>query len=195
MPKSLSFELKRKAVHLLALLYIALYIALAHAASKEIALLVLAALLLAFLLFEFVRIKQHHFPAFLARFWRAREAKKLGGHIYMLLGVIIAFAVCAQAIAITAILMTVFGDLAAALIGIRFGRHWFSLAPGRAWEGIIAEFVVDIAIALLLLQSWPLALAMALAATLVETFCTYVDDNLMIPLAAGVVGQLLSFAL
>jgi len=41
------------------------------------------------------------------------------------------------------------GDLSAALIGKRYGKHYLKCLKDRAWEGILAEFFVDLLIGFL----------------------------------------------
>ena len=87
--------------------------------------------------------------------------------------------------------MTIFGDMAAALIGIQFGKNLIKSIPYKTWEGVIAEFLVDFAIAIIILNNIWISLGMALAATFVETFFNKIDDNLSIPISAGFVGQII----
>jgi dolichol kinase len=63
----------------------------------------------------------------------------------------------------------------------------------RAIEGCAAEFLVDIVIGALFLQSWIAIFVMAGTATLVETITDKMDDNLLIPLFSGFNGQLIVF--
>ena len=107
-------------------------------------------------------------------------------------------------IAMAVILMTTFGDMAAALIGQRFGKHWLKHLKDRAWEGILAEFFVDILIGVGVFfwgfwnnfslfynwQLWIIVFVMAVSATIVETIIYKMDDNLVIPLFAGFNGQI-----
>ena len=113
--------------------------------------------------------------------------------MFLLLGAIIVFAIFDTRIAVAAVLMTVFGDLSAAIIGQRFGKHWIS--KDKAWEGVIAEFVVNLVIGYLILSNVIVILVLALAATLVETFVRRIDDNLTIPVAAGLVGELTRYVI
>ena len=93
--------------------------------------------------------------------------------------------------------MTTFGDMAAALIGKRFGRIW--ITKKKALEGILVEFVVDVAIALIILGGGSLKLVvvliMAITATFVESVVEKLDDNLLIPLFSGFNGQLARYLL
>jgi len=87
--------------------------------------------------------------------------------------------------------MTIFGDMAAAIFGIAFGKHWIKKLPDTAWEGVIAEFVVDLLIGYLIIGNWIVIIPIAFMATFVETVFPHIDDNLAIPVFAGFVGQAL----
>jgi dolichol kinase len=90
------------------------------------------------------------------------------------------------------------------LIGKRFGKHWIKQLKKKAWEGVIAELVVDLIVGFLLLRTslwwlkgvgfgqplWPAIIVMALTATFVETIISKLDDNLLIPVFAGFNGQI-----
>ena len=91
--------------------------------------------------------------------------------------------------------MTTFGDLAASVFGKRFGKTW--VMKDRALEGIGAELVVNILIGYLVLGSgmWIITILMAITATIVETIVHKLDDNLLIPLFAGFVGEILLYLL
>jgi len=129
---------------------------------------------------------------------RDKEKDRIGGDVFFLIGAILVLAVFDLRIAMVAILMTTFGDLSAALVGQRFGKH--QLMKDRAWEGVIAEFVVDILIGVFVffifsgmafeIRTWIIILVMALTATFVETIVYKLDDNLLIPVFAGLNGQI-----
>ena len=140
---------------------------------------------------EFFRINQKKRIPFFYIFWRKREKNRLASHIYFILGAIISFAVFDLDIALAALLMTTFGDLAAAITGIFFGKHWLKYIPNTAWEGIIAEFIVDVIVCWFILGNWLIVIPMALVATFVETVFTHADDNLAIPVFSGFIGQIL----
>ena len=199
MPWDFKKELSRKAVHMLSVFFIVIYLALSGFFDKTIALLVLLAMLIIGIELEYLRIEAKYKIPFISDFWklkRKKEKNHLGGEIFFLIGAIVCFAVLDYRIAIAAILMTTFGDMTAALIGTRFGRHWIPLWKDRAWEGVLAEFAVDLVIGTALFNFflfphaiW-IALLMALTATIVETVVHKLDDNLLIPLFAGFNGQI-----
>jgi len=193
MNTKLKFEFKRKFIHVFALSYIIVYYLSSKLYGHFIGLLTLTSILIFFLILEFFRLKLKFKIPFFHIFWRDKEKNKLGGHIFFITGAIISFALFDFDIALTVMLMTIFGDMAAALVGIRFGKHWLNTIPDRAWEGIIAEFLVDFIIAFLILNNVLLSLSMAIVATFVETVFIKIDDNLSIPIFSGVVGYLIRF--
>ena len=95
-------------------------------------------------------------------------------------------------IALAAMLMTIFGDMAAALIGIFFGKKNIHSKTTKTWEGFFAELIVNILVVILLIDNFAIGLAMALTAAFVETFFDHVDDNLAVPVSAGFVGQIIT---
>jgi len=191
MNPKLKFEIKRKFIHIFSLLYIAIYLYSAKYYNHKTGLLALVAVLVFFLILEYFRVKKQKKIPIFHIFWRESEKNRLGGQVYFVTGAIIAFAFFSKEIAITALLMTVFGDMAAAIFGIAFGKHWIKGLKDRAWEGVIAQFTVDLIIAILILGNIPLSIIMALTATFVETTITKIDDNLSIPFFSGTIAQIL----
>ncbi len=186
---SLKRELQRKGVHVTSLLIVAGYYILPKAAV----LLIMTLFLILFMEIEFVRIDiKLKLPLF-HKLYRKKEEDTLSGNVFFLIGAIIAISVFSKEIAIAAILMTTFGDAAAALFGKRFGRTWIPKVKNRAVEGCMAEFAVDLLIGFVFLDSWPVILVMAGTATIVETVVEKIDDNLLIPLFAGFNAQIISY--
>lgn len=191
-------EIKRKAVHIFALTYIVIYVIFSKFYSHENGLFALVCLLIVFLIADFFRVERKKKILFFYQFWRPKEKGRFGGQVFFLSGVIIAFAVFSFKIAIAAILMTIFGDMAAALIGKKYGKHYLASLKERAWEGILGEFFVNVIVGVLVffwgawnfssLELWVIIFVMAFAATLVETVLDKLDDNLMIPVFSGFFG-------
>lgn len=201
MPWSYKLEVARKGIHILSTSFILIYLIFAYLFSHTVGLFALAFLLIVLIELEYVRIEIGKKIPLISRLWavkRAKERERLGGEVFFLIGAIICLAIFNLPIAITAILMTTFGDLAAALVGKRFGKHWIPYLKNRAWEGIIAELVVNIIIGFLIIGSflnkdisgWIIILTMALTATIVETVINKLDDNLLIPVFTGFNGQI-----
>ena len=188
----LTFEAKRKFIHVLGLGCVLFYwLSLKIFNSSQIAMLLLLSVLLLFITIEFFRINEHKKIPVIHMLWRPREENSLGGQVYMALGMILALAIFDFPIALAVILMTIFGDMAAAIFGIAFGKHWIKKLPDTAWEGVIAEFVVDLLIGYLIIGNWIVIIPIAFMATFVETVFPHIDDNLAIPVFAGFVGQAL----
>ncbi len=200
-------EIARKGVHLMSLFFIIIYIVVAAFLGHSAGLLALAFLLIILIELEYVRIELKKKVPLISLLWwvkRKKEKEKLGAEVFFLIGSIICLAVFDLRVAIAAILMTTFGDLAAALIGKRFGKHWLPYLKNRAWEGIIAELAADLIIGFIVLRTtfwwlggvgfgqplWPVIIVMAITATVVETIISKLDDNLLIPVFSGFNGQI-----
>jgi dolichol kinase len=124
---------------------------------------------------------------------RQKEKAAIGSYVYFTIGALIVVSVFSKNVAFAAILMTTFGDMSAALIGKRFGK--IRIDNGKSIEGCIAEFLVDLAIAVVLLGNPLISLIMALVATYVETTFVKIDDNLAIPIFSASVAELAFIAL
>jgi len=207
-------EILRKGIHLFSLSFLAIYIIVSDIFNREIALFALTLLLVILIELEYFRIELgdkigKRIPI-LNIIWknlrREKEKDKFWGEIFFLLGCIIVLSVFDLRIAIAAMLMTTFGDMASALIGKRFGKSWLGFLPNRAWEGIFAEFFVNMIVGMIVFswgnislifswQIWIIVLVMALTATIVETLIYKLDDNLLIPVFAGFNGQVVMMIL
>jgi phytol kinase len=192
--KSLRKEILRKLFHLMELPVLLGYTVIRHLFSERIAILVTTALFLVLLEIEYVRLEyKPKIPKMLDGF-RARERNNVTGAIFFIAATIIVFAAFDYPIAIAALLLTVFGDLSSALVGIKFGRHF--LYKEKTVEGFLAGFFTNCLIGYLLLPAYPLLfLSMALVASLVELLTGKLDDNLTVPLFAGFTGQMLTYLL
>ncbi len=198
-------ELARKFVHFLSLFVLLVYFIFGDIFNPDIALIILVFILILFLELEYLRLELSAKIPIVKNVWkkvrRDKEEGSIGSEIFFLVGSIMVLAVFNTQIAVAAILMTTFGDMAAALLGKRFGKHYLSYPEDKAWEGILAEFLVDVLIgfivfilfpgaAFLTAHLWILIFVMAVTATLVETFAGKIDDNLLIPVFSGFNGQI-----
>ncbi|MFH1608170.1 MAG: CTP--2,3-di-O-geranylgeranyl-sn-glycero-1-phosphate cytidyltransferase [archaeon] len=201
-------ELARKFVHLLSVLILFIYYFVGNYFNEKIALLVLVFILIVFIELEYLRVEVRSKVPILKGIWkyvrRKKEKDRFGGDVFFLVGAILVLAIFDFRVAMAAILMTTFGDMSAALIGSRFGKNYLVSLKDRAWEGIFAEFGVDLVIGffvffwgffndfsiLLNLNLWIVVIVMAVTATFVETIIYKLDDNLVIPIFAGFNGQI-----
>ena len=185
----LRHELARKMIHLTSILIVIIFLTF----GKNIILQLLTIELIILLVIEFFRIEHNKTIPIVHRLFRHKETHTLGGHVFFVIGAIIAISVFNQNVAAAAILMTTFGDTAAAIIGKAFGKTWIKGLKNRAVEGCMAEFVTNCIIGYILLNSWYVILAMAATATIVETLVDKMDDNLVIPVFAGACGEVILF--
>ena len=189
--ENLLFEIRRKLVHLCTVIYILIYYLLDKFYSQRGALFILLFILIIFSFIEFLKIRYNKKIPLFHRLYREDESNSFSGNIFLIMGVIISFAIFQFNIAATAILMMVFGDSASAIIG-RMGKNKIDHI-NRSWEGILSEFVIDVLVGFIFLTSIPIIMIMALSATITETLLSSIDDNLAIPIVSGFAGQ--SFSL
>jgi len=77
----------------------------------------------------------------------------------------------------------------AALIGKRYGTTL--LFRSKTVIGCLSELIIDLIVGFIVLNNVYIVLAMAFTATAVETLVDELDDNLLVPLFSGFIGQLL----
>mgnify|MGYP001229106252 CR=1 FL=1 len=188
-------EVGRKVIHITILIVLVLFFAIKNQAGQQAALLFLVTLLLIFLTLEYFRLELNFKLHFFSQFIRPKEQYKIYGVIFFLLSTIIAFAVFDTAIALAALLMTTFGDMAAAIAGKKYGTT--ILFRNKTVIGFVAELmtnlVVAVAISLFFTINIYVPIIMAFVATITETLVDELDDNLIVPLASGFIGQVLLF--
>jgi len=197
-----SAELKRKAIHLSALVIpIGLLIV-----ERTVALRVLVPLALFALVCDVASQRVEPVHRFVMRIFRPimrpSELSPLGGPLVLngATWMCIAAALCAvffaAPIAAAVLVMLMVGDGAAAIIGRRFGRHRF---PGfdKSWEGSIAFFLTAMLVALPLtlpalmnslghvpLSSLQIGVG-ALVSAVLEALPIPINDNVRVPILAG----------
>lgn len=191
--EDLLFEIKRKLVHISTIIYILIYYIFEKLFSQRAALLVLVFILIFLSFLEFLKIRYNVKIPLFNKFYRETEKNKFSGSIYLVLGMIISFAVFDFNIALAAVLMMILGDSASAIVG-RLGKHKINYLKA-SWEGIISEFLVDAAIGIIFLSNFIVILVMALCATIIEILIDPIDDNLAVPVVAGFAGQALTVIL
>jgi phytol kinase len=184
-------EFKRKIFHLLILLVIIGYVILERNYNKQVALIALVALLSFFLLAEYFRLELGWRIPLFDHIIRAKEREHYYGVVYFLSATIICLAVFDFNVALAALLMTTFGDMAAALFGKKFGK--VIVFRKKTVIGTLTELIVNIIVGFFILQNVYIIIAMAFTATFVETFVSELDDNLLMPIFAALIGQILGF--
>ncbi|WP_342305274.1 diacylglycerol/polyprenol kinase family protein [Methanolobus sp. ZRKC5] len=184
---SISFanELMRKGIHFTSILIILVYAFFGKQASQTLLIVYLVFILSV----EHLRLDRSIKLPVLHILLRQKERTGIGSHVYFTIGALIAVSVFSKNVAFAAILMTTFGDMTAALIGKRFGKIRI-FSNGKSLEGTIAEFVVNLFIAVLLLENPVVSIFMAFVATFVETTFVKIDDNLAIPIFSGAFAEM-----
>ena len=181
-------ELLRKSIHLSGLTLPIIYLFL-----EKPTMLVIIGILTGFaLIVELVKWLSPDFGAFFFRIFtpllRKHERKgAVTGATYYLVSAFLCIVFFAKTLAIVCIFFMVLGDMAAALVGKKWGRT--KLLGPKSLEGSAACFIVCAGIALVQLNPI-IAIIGALVATIVELIPVPIDDNLTVPLISGAVMHL-----
>ena len=199
-------EIVRKIIHITILIVLAAYFLIQRylvtagynsIIAKQVALLFLVALLIMFLILEYLRLELNWKMPLFSQVIRSKEQNRMYGVVYFLSATIISLAVFDYRIALAALLMTTFGDMVAALVGKKFGTTL--IHRNKTWAGFSAELVVNFIVGLFVLVNMPayvyIVIGMAFTATIVETLVDELDDNLLIPIFSGFIGQVILFSL
>jgi dolichol kinase len=141
--------------------------------------------------FEFPSINQVIFR-YLKPIVKEEEKKRILGTTYFIFAALLVVWLFKKPIAITSISFAVFGDAAATLVGVKWGR--IKLGQ-RSLEGSIAFFLICLIVGLGLLRVLMLNLNIvligALAAALIELLPLPFDDNLTVPIFSALVMSLI----
>lgn len=121
------------------------------------------------------------------------EAGDFTGAFYSLLGFCVTIALFeSRIVASIALVFIIVGDVAAALIGRKFGKVKFK---GKSLEGSLACLAGTalVAYAAFEIANFPLLVGLvgAVVATIVEAIPDFVDDNLSVPVISGLVMTLM----
>ena len=195
MGKSLKVEILRKMFHLLELPVLLTYSFVRYFWDERVAILALTALLLFLLEVEYVRLEMKpKIPGMsaISDFFRPREKNNVASTVFFTTATIIVFGAFDYPIAILALLLTVFGDLVSALVGISYGRY--KLFREKTYEGSIAGLVANLFVGWMLIPEFPLIfISIAVVASIVELLTNKLDDNITVPLFSGFFGQMLVY--
>ncbi|MFH1747653.1 MAG: diacylglycerol/polyprenol kinase family protein [Planctomycetota bacterium] len=183
-------ELRRKAIHLCSALSPLVYLQI----SRELMLWLIVPLMVAFVLLDILRLTHSGFrklyDRWLGPIMRRDEGDRLCGASYVMIAAVVCVFLFDKPVAVAALLFMSVSDALASLVGRSVGGpRWFD----KTLAGSAAFFC-----SALLIGWWCLpghqaaAVAGALVATIVEAVAGQfrflrVDDNLLIPLAGGVV--------
>jgi len=188
-------EIGRKIIHITILIVLVIFFAIKNQVGEQAALLFLVLLLLIFLVLEYFRLDLNFKLPFFHQFIRPKEQYRVYGVIFFLSSTIIALAVFDTAIALAALLMTTFGDMSAALAGKKYGTT--ILFRNKTVVGFVTELITNLIVAVVISLVFSIniyiPIIMAFAATITETLIDEMDDNLIVPIVSGFIGQILLF--
>jgi dolichol kinase len=182
-------EILRKLVHLSSLWIVAFV----YLTDTRYSLALFGGLTVALFAVEYARFSSPRFATFFLRFFgsvlRAKEksgAFRPTGSFYFVLSAFLCVLLFDRVTASAALCILVVSDTCAALVGRRFGRRH---VLDKTWEGCAAFAISAFFIVLLFVPDaaiWAAA-GVAVGTALVELVCgrLRLDDNLVIPLAAG----------
>ena len=198
-------EFKRKAIHLVALAIPIGYSPL----PKFLSLLILTPFALGSIVIDIIRLKRLPLHGFLDRLigpmLREHEDSNFTGSSYILTAAVLSILLFDKSVAIAAISFIILGDIAAALIGRRYGKlkiNWNfarsdiqtgpNLSKKKTFEGSWACLFMCILVALIVpgLPLW-IGVVGAFVATVVEALPIPIDDNFSVPLISGMVMHIL----
>lgn len=188
----LTREILRKAFHLLEIPILLTYSITRFYWNEKVALLILTAILLVVLELEYIRLEVRPRVFKIIKLFRKKERNHVTGSFFFLTATIISVSTFNYGIAMLALLLTVFGDLASALIGIKFGKH--KLFRQKTLEGFLGGLITNLLIGYLFFPKLPiLFITMAVVASIVELFTNKLDDNITVPLFSGFAGQIIAY--
>jgi len=128
---------------------------------------------------------------FLKNFERAEDKKKLPGRgfLFSMAGTLLALQLFSRNIALASMIILIFADSTSYLVGKLFGKTKSFIDKRKNIEGNIAGFIVSSLFAMFFVSPL-LAISGSLVAMLFESIIIEIqkielDDNLIIPLAAG----------
>ena len=183
-------EVKRKAIHLFALIIPVSYYFLPH----SIALLIYIVVALASITVDVIRIKKYHLGRVLT--WilrpilRRHERRGFTGSSYILSAMVLSIIFFEKNIAVAVISFIIVGDVAAAIVGRVFGK--LKTISQKSLEGSSA-FLFSCLLIIWIVPGFPFEIGVigAVVATIVETLPLPIDDNFTVPLISGAVMEIL----
>jgi dolichol kinase len=192
--KSYTTELIRKGIHLASLSIPVVY----NFVTRETGLAILIPVTLAFVLTDILRLYhpasgrlyERLFGFLLRKHEQNTQGRKLTGATYVLLSAVMCVWLFPKVVVITAFTILIISDSMAALVGRRYGKHRFLSKSLEGSAAFLISALVVVAVAPKIIYApgeYLVGAVAALAATVVEATSIPIDDNLSIPLLAGVV--------
>ncbi|MHA1339653.1 MAG: diacylglycerol/polyprenol kinase family protein [Promethearchaeota archaeon] len=154
---------------------------------------------IAFLLLETTRLSKHvHFilNKSIQRTLRKSELDTIAGYVYMPVGYLIVALTCPETITLGIFCLSAFADSAAAIFGIKFGKHKISFNPKKSWEGAIAGFFTAfLSSSLFIGMTWGFFAGLTfLVLDILSPTILKIDDNISVPIFCVLVFFILNLA-
>ncbi len=187
--KLTEFEFNRQIFHMFLGLTIVLLLRYGFINNNTILILILTGFILSFLS---TKIKIPVIYSLLQKFERNKDIKRFPGKgiIFYFIGAYLSLILFPKEIAMASIMILALGDSVSHLYGLHYGRIKHPLSSTKFFEGTIAGFVAGFIGALIflpLLEAFLASLAaMAVEAIEIKIGAEQVDDNLIMPVAAGI---------
>lgn len=187
-------EVLRKAIHLCSLSIPVIY----YFITRELALTILIPLAVFSLAIDLGRYYSNSLNEYVEKIFgfmlrkheRDSKKKNLNGATYVLISAVLVILLFPKVFAVTAFTVLIVGDIAAALIGRKFGKTKFLF---KSFEGTLAFFVFSCVVVLFTpkisgsLTEFLIAfIAVAVGAIAENISGSWADDNLTIPLSIGI---------
>jgi dolichol kinase len=187
-------EILRKTIHLCSLSIPLIY----YHITKELALSILVPLMIFSLFIDYGRYFHKSLGEFVYKFFgflmrkheRDEKKKNLNGATYVLISAVVVILLFPKVFVVTSFAVLIVGDIAAALIGRKFGKTKFLC---KSFEGTFAFFVFSLIVILftprILGNSTEFLIAVAAVAVgaIAENISgEWADDNFMIPVTMSV---------
>jgi len=186
-------EFKRKATHLVALTIPIGYFLL----PKPLSLLILTPFALGSIGIDIIRLRRLPLHGFFNRLigpvLREHENSDFTGSSYILTASVLTILLFDKRAAVAAISFIILGDIAAALVGRRYGKIKIKR---KSLEGSLACLFMCLLVAILVAVIFPkfplwIGVVGAFTATIVEGITLPIDDNFSVPLISGLVMHIL----
>lgn len=187
-------EILRKAIHLCSLSIPVIY----YFITKELALKILIPLLILSLIIDLGRYYfkpiqdffYNIFGSLLRRHEKDHKKKNLNGATYVLISAVIVILIFPKIFVVTSFSILIIGDIAAALVGRKFGKRKFLL---KSLEGTIAFFLFSCIVILFTPKiegnflEFVIGFISAAVGAIAENISIgWADDNLVIPITVGI---------